>query len=183
MTQRWAQLYHPPLAEVALAAALASRGQLGTVRRLRLVSLPLSSVPALELGSLARCVRGVDYHLDIDGVTWDLGPLLDNINCTSLSVRNMGLTTADTRALVAAMVTRVQEVVLGGDVTLDMETLARYDGRGVCSRLQLGGATRGRYGDQVEEWADSRGWTRGGGGSCVSYKRRRSLEVKTLSIV
>ena len=181
MTQRWAQLYHPPLAEVALAAALASRGQLGTVRRLRLVSLPLSSVPALELGSLARCVRGVDYHLDIDGVTGDLAPLLDNINCTSLSVRNMGLSTADTRALVAAMASRVQEVVLGGDVTLDMETLARYDGRGVCSRLQLGGATRESYGGQVEEWADSRGWTRGGGGSCVSYGK--SLEVKTMSIV
>ena len=180
MTQRWAQLYHPPLAEVSLAAALASRGQVGTVRRLRLVSLPLSSVPAPELGSLARCVRGVDYHLDIDGVTGNLAPLLDNINCTSLSVRNMGLTTADTRALVAAMASRVQEVVLG-DVTLDMETLARYDGRGVCSRLQLGGATRWRYRDEVEEWADSRGWTRGGGGSCVSYGR--SLEVKTLSTV
>ena len=167
ITRRWPQLYHPPLAEVALAAALASRGQLGTVRRLRLANLPLSSIPALELASLARCVRGVDYHLDMDGVTGDLA----NINCTSLSVRNMGLSTADTRALVAAMTSRVQEVVLGDDVTLDMEALARYDGRGVCSRLQLGGATRERYGHQVEEWAASRGWTRGGGGSCVSYGR------------
>ena len=68
ITWRWPQLYHPPLAEVALAAALASRGHLGTVRRLRLGSLSLSSIPALELASLARCVRGVDYHLDMDGV-------------------------------------------------------------------------------------------------------------------
>ena len=178
ITQRWPQLYHPPLAEVALAAALASRGHLGTVRRLRLVNLSLSSIPALELASLARCVRGVDYHLDMDGVTGDLAPLLANINCTSLSVRNMRLSTADTRALVAAMTSRVQEVVLGGSrgwgcggVSLDMEALARYDGRGVCSRLQLGGATRERYGHQVEEWAASRGWTRGGGGCCVSYGR------------
>ena len=74
----------------------------------------------------------------------------------------------------------VQEVWLD-DVSLDMETLAQYDGRGVCSRLQLGGDTRERNGDQVEKWAASRGWTRGGGGSCVSYGR--SLEVKTLSIV
>ena len=171
ITQRWPQLYHPPLAEVALAAALATRGHLGTVRRLRLVNLSLSSIPALELASLARCVRGVDHHLDMDGVTGDLAPLLANINCTSLSVRNMGLSTADTRALVAAMTSRVQEVVLGDDVTLDMEALARYDGRGVCSRLQLGGATRERYGHQVKEWAASRGWTRGGGGCCVSYGR------------
>ena len=109
----------------------------------------------------------------LENISGDLDPVLGNISCTWLTLDSMTLTTADTRSLVAALDRGVRHLDLGGNVgvTLDMEALARYDGRGVCSRLQLGGATRERYGNQVEEWAASRGWTRGGGGCCVSYGR------------
>ena len=58
-----------------------------------------------------------------------------NIKCPVSSITRMELSTADIRSLVTSMVTGVKTVQLGGDVTLDMETLAQYDGRGVCGRV------------------------------------------------
>ena len=57
------------------------------------------------------------------------------------------------------MVTRVQEVVLlGGDGTLDMDTLAQYDGTGECEEVVLAGPATAEYGDQVKMWAENMGW-------------------------
>ena len=61
--------------------------------------------------------------------------MFSSVQCRRITIFNTSLSTADTQQLVAAMVTRVQEVVLlGGDGTLDMETLAQYDGKGNVGR-------------------------------------------------
>ena len=104
-----------------------------------LESMDLSLVPAGDLASLARCAG---YQTHLDNVQADLAPLLSNVQCTVLSLCRLSLTTADTQALVAAMVTGVGMVELGGrgggqGVTLDMETLAQYDGRGKCRQGYL----------------------------------------------
>ena len=55
------------------------------------------------------------------------------------------------------MVSGVQEVDLFRGVTLDMETLSQYDGKGECGRVVLGDTVR-RYQSQVKSWAKRIGW-------------------------
>ena len=58
-----------------------------------------------------------------------------------LDIIDTNLSTADTESLLAVMVSGVEEVRLGMDVTLDMEMLAQYDGKGECvKRLLLRGS-------------------------------------------
>ena len=87
----------------------------------------------------------------------------------------MRLSTEDTAALVQGMQTNVEEVRLGGGypglVELDMDTLLTYDGRGLCGRLQFGGETRRRYGDQLATWGETMGWSVEKGISCVGIER------------
>ena len=56
------------------------------------------------------------------------------------------------------MVTRVMNVSLCGDGTLDMDTLAQYDGTGRCGEVRLAGNTSERYRSQVKVWAENMGW-------------------------
>ena len=81
--------------------------------------------------------------------------VLSSVQCRALAIANTMLTTADTQELVAAMVTRVKMVALGRDVTLDMDTLAQYDGKGECEEVVL---ECDRYGLQVKAWAKNIGW-------------------------
>ena len=78
------------------------------------------------------------------------------------SRRFVDSSTEDTRQLVEAMVRGVGEVWLGGGrdsvMGVDMEALARYDGRGRCSEVRLRAATRRRYEAEVVAWAGSMGW-------------------------
>ena len=52
-----------------------------------------------------------------------------------MDIIDTNLSTADTESLLAVMVSGVEEVRLGMDVTLDMEMLAQYDGKGECRRV------------------------------------------------
>ena len=98
----------------------------------------------------------------LESVRGNLEPLFSNISCTWLTLDSMTLTTADTRSLVAALDTGVRHLDLGGNVgvSLDMETLAGYSGRGECERVQLlgPGHMTERYRGRVAAWARDIGW-------------------------
>ena len=66
----------------------------------------ISSVPAEDLGNLARCI-GDTVH--IEAVCGDLGPVLSNIKCRKLILGQVALSQADTGSLVAAMVRGVKD--------------------------------------------------------------------------
>ena len=84
--------------------------------------------------------------------------MLSSFQCRGITISNTSLSTADTQQLVAAMDTRVKWVTLCGSVTLDMETLAQYDGEGECDKVTLWMDTTERYRDQVKAWAENMGW-------------------------
>ena len=76
----------------------------------------------------------------------------------------MSLDTTATQSLVTAMARGVQEVELGVDLILDMETLAQYDGRGMCGEAKLrgkwyGGMRTKMYADKMKIWAKRMGWS------------------------
>ena len=56
------------------------------------------------------------------------------------------------------MESRLEIVMLGDQVTLDIEALAEYSGHGVCRILALEEDTVIRYGEELKTWARSRKW-------------------------
>ena len=56
------------------------------------------------------------------------------------------------------MESHVEEVVLGWDLTLDMEALAEYSGRGVCRQVLLSSDSVTRYHEELTTWARSGNW-------------------------
>ena len=155
------------LYKLQCGASLATLGHITQVKGLRLCYLDTSLVPAEDLSRLVKCVTDV---VAIARVTGSLAPVLSSVQCRGLLISNTRLTTADTQQLVAAMVTRVKEVSLGGagrswwsgkldeGVTLDMDTLAQYDGKGECDTVIFKGNTSRRYRRQVKAWAGNIGW-------------------------
>ena len=97
-----------------------------------------------------------NYTVTILNVTGDLAPVLSSVQCRGLTIEGpQRLSTANTQQLVAAMDTRVERVVLASGATLDIDTLAQYDGTGECEEVHL---DLDRYGQQVKAWAKNIGW-------------------------
>jgi len=161
-------LYCPSLAQVQCDAALATLGYITQVEsQLMLHDMDTSLVPAEDLSSLVKCWVDVT----IVRVTGDLSPVLCSLRCRGLTIFNTMLSTADTQQLVAAMDTRVEWVVLCDGVTLDMETLAQYDGKGDCKEVILSDDTKERYRDQVKAWAENIGWQTENSSYALKFKR------------
>ena len=158
MADEIVDLGDPDLAQVQCAAALVTRGYITQVERLWLGNcgnLDMSLMPAEDLRRLVKCCVDVA----ISGVTGGLSTVLSSVQCRRIIIANMRLSTADTQQLVAAMDTRVKSVVLySSGVTLDMDTLAQYDGMGECGEVKLFRDTKERYRDQVKAWAENMGW-------------------------
>ena len=148
-------IINPSLSRVAAAAALATHGYITHVGNLGLRNLDLDSVSAGNLANL-QCVHG---DVLISGVRSDLSPVLGTAKSFGLDIVYMDLSTAETQSLLAAMVSGVEEVELGRGVTLDMETLSQYDGKGNCGRVMVCGDTvMRRYRGQLKSWAKRIGW-------------------------
>ena len=146
----------PSIDVLRSGAALAKHGIITQLRRLVLCHLDISAVPAEDMARLVTCVQELVY---IDNVTGPLGPILGNVKCDILNINNMVLGTEQTQSLLAAMVTGVREVRLWGGVTLDMGTLALYDGTGECGSVQLCGTDFvEKYRGEVKEWGKKIGW-------------------------
>ena len=110
----WRNHYQPPAANILSAASLARQGFLTEVKFMHLGSyqdkiLDISSIPLLDLVKLSKCVTdGVKCDVGLRG---DLSPVLNNINCDFVQFcQKKSLTTAESQALVTAMVSRVKTV-------------------------------------------------------------------------
>ena len=165
ITESWSRYgFHPSLFELTCAAALSTHGALTQAHRhniaelktMNLRDVDISTIPAEELANLTQCVR---ESVEINNVHGDLSPVLSNVKCDVLRISKATLSTAETQSLVSAMVSGVEKVELGRGVTLDMETLARYDGTGECRLVWLWGqSTSSRCGEQVSMWTEEMGW-------------------------
>ena len=160
--ESWSSVAIPSLPQLACAGALASQGYISRVKVLTLLNVNISSVPAEDMASLVRCVSN---RVRICSVRGDLTPVLSSVNCKEhigwdggLHMSSVTLNTDDTQSLVTAMVRGVKVVRMNGRVTLDMETLAKYDGKGECRMVRMYYDTRERYGDQVKAWARRIKW-------------------------
>ena len=86
-----------------------------------------------------------------------LGSILVAVNCPELWLYNVELSEWQARALVIAMRGRVELVELAY-ITMDIEELTNYDGRGCCRKLLVKGDMRTRHGDGLRSWGAQAGW-------------------------
>ena len=69
------------------------------------------------------------------------------------------------------MDTRVKQVELRKGVTLDMDTLTQYDGKGECEWVELW-VTRKRIRKQFTQWAKNVGWRVEKGWNTITASKR-----------
>ena len=155
----WSQnsQHTPTKAEVKRAAQLAWDGHLISVEFMRIVYIDISDIPLAQMKKLTSIVTwnvGIDFMTP----TSQLSSILACVKCPGLWLGDMELSEENTRALVTAMRERVVEVWLWDNITLDIEELTKYDGRGRCWRLEVGRDTRTRHGDRLRSWAADKGW-------------------------
>ena len=147
------------LAEITKAAYLAHNRMLGSVKDIVLRDMDLASVPAQHLASLASCVT---WNLDIINISnCDIISILDSLKCERLSINSsQTLSSQENRALVRAMESRVELVVLGtrGEDCLDIRALTQYSGQGKCRSVRCWGATAERCREEVRSLAQRINW-------------------------
>jgi len=144
------------ITELTCGASLAHHGLLGSLGRLGLRNVDLSPVPAQRLASLVSCVT---RFLDIENVSGcDLVSILTNIKCEVLTIYRQSLWREETQALVQTMESRVKEVKLWEEVTLDIEAMTEYSGQGQCNIMKLAGDSAARYREVLRTWARSKKW-------------------------
>ena len=114
------------LPELTYAACLAHHGLLGSVEWMRLEKYDLTSIPAEHLASLVSSVTGSLHIWDVSG--FDLVNVLDSVKSEELSINFQSLDSEETQALVRAIESRVETVVLNVNVTIDISTLTSYSG-------------------------------------------------------
>ena len=149
-------LLSPSVSMVRLAAQLAWEGHLPSVKEMLLQDMDLSDIPRDQMGKLASIVTGW-VHINNMTPATHLDIILERVRSTQLGLQKMSLTEPQTRALVTAMRDGVERVYLYRGVTLDIEALCQYDGRGTCRKLQEGD-TRTRYGERLRRWTVEVGW-------------------------
>ena len=135
ISSAWSKESHrPSAAEVQTAAVLAQEGYLTSVKEMDIRNINISYIPRYMMDKLASIVT---YRVIIDNLTHvnHLGGILASVRSPWLSLYNMVLSEADTRSLVTAMRDRIKNVSLTGDITLDIEELCKYDGKGRCTLL------------------------------------------------
>ena len=147
------------LPDIRIAASLAHHELLGSVN-VKILSchvMDLASVPAEHLTSLASCVT---WAVDINNVSnCDIISLLNSVKCERLYISNHSLSSEETMALVRAMESRVETVMLGlimGDLSLDIRALTQYSGQGKCQWVSCHYETANKYREEVRAWAN---WT------------------------
>ena len=120
--------------------------------------MDLTSVPAEHLASLISCVTD---QLDIINVI-SLMSILNNVKSKvkAISISNQSMSSEETRAMVRAMESNVEIVILGdGEVTLDIGILTQYSGQGKCGVVECFDDTADRYRENVRSWARRINWS------------------------
>ena len=118
---------------------------LNSVTWINLKNDDLVSIPSEHLASLVSCVK---LWVEIEDVrNGDIISTLARLKCEMLRISSQTLSSEETRALVRAMETGVENVELGfsGEVSLDITALTQYSGQGKCRWLTCCRNTRNRY--------------------------------------
>ena len=144
------------LPQITCAASLAHHGLLGSVERMELCDVDLTSVPAEHLASLASCVMWAVTIKNVSG--GDLVTILDSVKSDWLYITRQSLGIEETQALVRAMDSGVKKLNLNVGVTLDIAWAIRYNGQGKCRKVECVLDTTRRYREQLRTWATSRKW-------------------------
>ena len=139
--------------------------------------MDLSTVPAEHLASLVSCVTNLITIRGVSGC--DMVSIMDSVKCEVLSLQRQRLDNEETSALVRAMETRVEEVVLGGrEQTLDVTALIQYSGQGRCQLIDMilieKSYDEEKYEEDMKNWAKDKQWsiTSRGNLSLLLKKRR-----------
>ena len=151
----------PDKTQLTCAASLAHHNLLGSVNRLRLQHVDLSSVPDAHLASLLSSVtKGVDIEAIWPNINCGrvLISILDIVRSEELTISDQSLDSDETQALMRAMDTRVREVTLAGGLTLAMGALTQSSGQGVCRMVTCYEDTATRYREELCAWAKTTGW-------------------------
>ena len=151
---------YPSLQKIGCSAMLANKGLLGSVKYLCLHD-DLASVPIKNLASL---VSSVTYQVEIQNVSGaSVVKILQNVRCKNLETRTQRLNSDETKALVQAMETGVEFVLLrcqegdGEYYPLDIEALTQYSGQGKCSLFVMF-LCLANYREKLTAWAQSHDW-------------------------
>ena len=153
---KWSSCSRPGEAEIKRAALLAWEGSLTSVVYMQIKRMSITDIPRDHMEKLASIVTW-RVHIDMMTHTDQLGSILASVKCTDLLLWRIALSEAETQALVTAMRDRVVYVMLGY-VTLDIEQLTQYNGKGSCSELEVWGDKRTSYGERLRRWAADKGW-------------------------
>ena len=173
--------------EIDTAASLAYYGRLKPVEHLQLKNVNLSKVSTEKMASLASSVEEYVYINNVN--VCGLASILDQVKCNKLEITDQGLASEEIEALLRAMETRVDEVVIGFCVALKpgldyIKALTKYSGQGPCGRLVINcdEDTAFKYIEMMEAWATSKsdGWKmmrhHGKGGKGLELVRESMLK-------
>ena len=94
--------------------------------------------------------------IDVIGRNIHVGNILKSLECKELELKNTNLDQGNTQYLVEAM-ERVGRVTLV-DVTLEIEELCKYSGKGQCSEITLGGFTKISHSSRLKNWRKRVNW-------------------------
>ena len=143
---------------ITCGASLAYHGLLGFLSYgLWLEDKDLTLLPPEHWASLVSCVKEQLCIRNASGR--DLVPILDSVKCRDLNIKSQNLNKEETQALVQAMETRVERVILR-DVTLEIRALTEYSGQGKCNEVWLSNNdTMTRYREElIGTWAVTKNW-------------------------
>ena len=141
------------LPEITCASSLAHHGLLDSVLSMWLRDFDLTSVPDEHLASLVSRVSGQVVIKNVSGC--DLITILGSVKSKVLSIYQNSLGSEETRALLRAMESGVEQLVLYEQVTLDLSVLMEYSGRGKCREVQCVFDTALRYKEQLGTWEET----------------------------
>ena len=145
-----------PCDQITYAASLAHNGLLGSMRDMLLLDVDLTSVPADHLASLVSSMTMKVVIINVSGC--DLVTVLESVKSRVLEIREQGLGSEETQALVQAMESHVEGVELSTGVTLDIRDLMKYSGQGKCWVVRCLSDTADRYREQLRTWATNKNW-------------------------
>ena len=140
---------------ITSAASLAHQGLLGPVEQIWLRDVNLTSVPPEHIASLISSVTRWVRVRKVSG--GDLVTILDSVKSQQLVIYEQSLGRQETKALVRAMESRVEWVMLG-EVTLDIKTLTKYKGQGKCLMVDCFADAAAQYIKQLKTWAKRIRW-------------------------
>ena len=159
------------LSMVRLSAQLAWEGHLPFVKEMGLEDINLSDIHHDHFCKLTSKVTDRVHIANITPASLDF--ILESNRCSVLGLANMTLTEPNTQALVTALTERLETVSLFQGLTVDIETLCQYNGRGKCRELVVWHDTRERYEKKFIRWTVEVGWAVTSNGEiCLSMQRK-----------